>query len=54
MATLTLRRDPTAAGEYYRVFDGDWYVGRIYCLDAVRWFWGLAYDLTAPADPPYG
>jgi hypothetical protein len=55
LTTLTLRRDPGAAElDQYRVFDGDRYVGRIYQADKARWFWGLAYDLTAPADPPHG
>jgi hypothetical protein len=48
LITLTLHRDPTAVGEHCRMFDGDRYVGRIYCADTHRWFWGLAYDLTAP------
>ena len=51
--TLTRRRDPRAE-HHYRAFDGDRYVGRIYQVDTDRWFWGLAYDMTAPAMPPYG
>jgi hypothetical protein len=54
VTTLTLRREPDSTEDHFRVFDGDRYVGRIYCADEARWFWGLAYDLTAPADPPYG
>jgi hypothetical protein len=55
LITLTLRRDQGAVGqEQYRAFDGDRYVGRIYQADKARWFWGLAYDLRAPADPPHG
>jgi hypothetical protein len=54
LITLTLHRDANVVGEHYRVFDGDRYVGRIYRGDKARWFWALACDLTAPADPPYG
>jgi hypothetical protein len=50
-----LRRDPGAVGQqHYRVFDGDRYVGRIHRADRARWFWGLAWEVTEPANPPYG
>jgi hypothetical protein len=55
LTTLTLRRDRGGVGqEHYRVLDGDRRVGRIYKAGNHRWFWGLGYEVTEPANPPYG
>jgi hypothetical protein len=40
--------------ESYREFDGDRFVGRIYRADTQGGFWGLAWEVTEPANPPNG
>ena len=53
MITLNLRRDLETENRY-RAFNGERYVGRIYQADEDHWFWAVALDVTAPANPPYG
>jgi hypothetical protein len=50
---LTLRPDPRGAAHHYRIFDDDRYVGRVYRAEG-QWFWSLAFDVTAPSNPPNG
>ena len=53
MITLTLRRDLETENQY-RAFNSERYVGRIYQAEKDQWFWAVAFNVTAPANPPYG
>jgi hypothetical protein len=53
LITLTLRPDPETENQY-RAFNGRRYVGRIYQAEKDQWFWAVAFNVTAPANPPYG